>query len=281
MRKISRSRAYFEASITSSAAGLAVSSTTTRGRSSVTSAKAGALTKPWRVAWRSAWPVRVWPPGDWSASTALRKPPRFLLNFPTWTSSRVSAPNTARPTLLGLSEPMTVWRKRFRKDLKRRKPSKVSEEEPSKRKSKSTEQSKDKAGAEGRREAKVSSQSVSPVLIGEWTDRSEGLLHSQEDKRSESHPGLLRHMSPRSDTAGSRRDLEVKTKGRILNEIRQNDRELEIKGANRNLTWTDGSMADSLVFHVNPVVAKNTIKTLRFHCVSEEKKPDLSILKGL
>lgn len=188
--------------MTSSAAGVAVSSTTTRGRSSVMP-----LTKPWRVTWRSAWPVRVWPPGDWSASTAFRNPPRFLLNFPTWTSTRVSRPNTASPTLLGLSEPITVWRKRFRKDLNRRKPSRVREEEPSRRKSKSTEQSKDKAGAEERRE--VSLWRISLFLVCELTDHSEDLLHNLEDKRSESRPDLQIHTSLRSDTAGNRTDLQM------------------------------------------------------------------------
>ena len=62
------------------------------------------------------------------------------------TPSCSSAPTL---TLVGVSEAMTDCRKRFRKALRRRKPSIPSMAEPSTRKSRSTEQSNERAGAGG------------------------------------------------------------------------------------------------------------------------------------
>ncbi len=149
MMKISLSRAYFAGSTTGSADGVPVSSTTTRGRSSWTSANTGVLWKPWRVMYRRAFPALACPPRYRMPSTAWISFAGSLCS-PILASIFTSLPYWANPIFTGVSELSTACMKRFRKDLKRKKPSRVSAEEPSTRKSTSTEQSKLRTGARKR-----------------------------------------------------------------------------------------------------------------------------------
>lgn len=146
MMKISLSRAYLAGSATGSADGVPVSSTTTRGRSSWTSAKMGELWKPCRVMYRRAFPVLACPPRCCMPSTAWISFAGSLCS-PIFTSIFTSLPYWAKPIFTGVSELSTACMKRFRKDLKRKKPSSVRAVEPSTRKRTSTEQSKLRTGA--------------------------------------------------------------------------------------------------------------------------------------